>query len=166
MNKADVSSDEILDIYIQVAQSAAQSKDSATCQKMLQAACSTIHGLTQKPSARCLASLGDLLLSNNEMRMAEEVYNLAIGSLRCSEAGHRWVQAKICDGLSEIYALRSEHIKARKACQRTVRILEETPSTNPELLASRMKKLARLHLKDGNERKAVDLVERASRLGF
>ena len=160
MRKAGVSSDDILDIYLQVAQSAMQSNDLSTCQKMLQAAYSSIRLLSQKPSAGKLSSLGDLLLLTNEIRMAEEIYNLAISCLRCADPGHRWLQAKICDGLSEIYALRSEHIKARKACQRTVRILEDTPSVDPELLASRMKKLAWIHLQDGSDQKAMDLLER------
>ena len=164
MRKTSVSSDEILDIYLQVAQTAIQTRDRGTCQKMLQAAYSNTKHMTQKPSAGKLSTLGDLLLLSNEIRMAEEIYNLAISCLRCADPGHRWLQAKICDGLSEIYALRSEHIKARKACQRTVHILEKTPSIDPELLASRMRKLAWIHMQDGTEQKAIDLVERANQV--
>lgn len=165
MQKACVSSDEILNIYVQVARTAFESNNESICRKMLGAAHTDAKLTSQKMSANILAELAELLLLTKEIRMAEEIYTLAIGSFKRSEPRFRWLAARVFDGLSEIYSLRSEHAKAIRTCQSTVSILEKTPAVDTDLLVSRLKKLARIHVLHGNDQKASELFERAINLG-
>ncbi len=150
--------DQSIEIYLQVAKTASAANDSVMTLKMLNAAYEQISYACRKPGAKTLTNLAEMLLIHCKKTEAEEVYLLALKICKQSAHNDDWLLARICDGLTEIYASQSHFEKARKKCQQAIKILSAIPEVDPVLLSSRVRKLAWLNLNQGNAGKAIELL--------
>ena len=163
--QAERITDRSIEIYLQIAHSARSSNDKALTDKMLIAAYEQVKHSENKPLAKTLTNLAELLLLAKKVSPAEEMYNLAFKICKRSNIANNWLLARIFDGLAEIYASRSDFEKARKKCEQAIKILSSLPEFDSALLSSRMRKLALLNLQQGQAERARELCENA-RLGL
>ncbi len=153
--------DQTIEIYLQIARAATSSSDPVLSIKMLNAAYDQIKNTYQKPEPKTLANLAEMLLLNKSKTRAEEIYSLALRACKQSRIKDNWLQARICDGLTEIYARQWQFEKAEKNCRQAIKNLSAIEEIDPALLSSRLRKLALLNLQRGKGDKARELFQQA-----
>lgn len=159
--QAERITDRSIEIYLQIAHSARSSNDKTLTNKMLIAAYEQVKNSDNKPLAKTLTNLAELLLLNKNVSPAEEMYNLAFKICKQSNTANNWLLARIFDGLAEVYCSRSDFEKARKKCEQAIKIISSIPDFDPALLRSRLRKLALLTLQQGQAERARELCENA-----
>jgi len=153
-----------IEIYFQVARSAAAAGDQALSLRMCLAALSRVKASPKLFSPKLLINLADLLLLAAEIDKAEEAYNHALNNLRGSGEKNCWLTARIYDGLTTVHISKTETQKALRACQLTVSNLRKIANINKSLMAARVKRLAWLSAESGETLKAAELCREAASL--
>ena len=153
-----------VEIYLQVARTAAETGNESLASSMCLAAYRRFKASPKLFSAKLLANLADRLLLSRQIDEAEEAYNQALDDLRRNGQKNLWLMARIFDGLTAIHVSKGETGKALRTCQSTVSNLRKMQNINKSLMASRIKKLAWLSAESGETLMAAHLCREANSL--
>lgn len=147
-----------IEIYLQIAESARLSADCALTEKMLLAAHKQIVATDCTITARSLTRLAELLTMQNRLFEAEETFNRALKNVP-GDNTNIWLLARIHDGLTEVYIRLSDLQKARKKCQKALRLLSKMTGCEATLLLSRKRKLLLLTLLLGHRVNSEEILD-------
>jgi tetratricopeptide (TPR) repeat protein len=164
MNNIKIQVEQSVEIYLQVARTAADTGNEALSLRMCLAAHRRVCASPKLFSAKLFANIAELLLLNGQIDQAEQAYELAFKSQRKNGQINCWLTARICDGLTTIYISKAESEKALRACRLTVTILRKMPNVKKSLMVARVKRLAWLTAESGETLQAAALCREAASL--
>jgi|694.fasta_scaffold131707_1 hypothetical protein len=145
-------------IYLEVAESAQSTADSSLAASMLTAAYEQINETRQSIDPKTLTKLGELLVLQNTTKKSEEIFNMALQSAKHGQKDD-WLQARILDGLTEVYMRLFQLENARKRCEQAIRIITKLPNIDPSFITSRKRKLALINLLQGEHHRAQNILK-------
>lgn len=150
MKTNDRLAERTIDIYLQIAETARLSGESNMVDCMLLAAYEEIAKSDFAVAIKAQTRLAELLTIQNHLTKAEEIFTLALKNATKNSADI-WLQARIHDGLAEVYIRLSDLHRARRKCQQAIRIISKITGCDPSLLLSRKRKLALINMLLGHD---------------
>lgn len=150
MKTNDRVAERTIDIYLQIAETARLSGESNLVDCMLLAAYEEIAKSDFAVAIKAQTRLAELLTIQNHLTKAEEIFTLALKNATKNSADI-WLQARIHDGLAEVYIRLSDLHRARRKCQQAIRIIGKITGCDPSLLLSRKRKLALINMLLGHD---------------
>lgn len=148
-------------IYLDVARTAMQ-HDSSLASKMLTAAFIEVRETRHSNDLGIVVGLGELLVISDMLDQAEAIFNIALKISNSSIGGKDWLRARIYDGLAEVYVSQGKFEKAKRKCEQALKVISEIANVDRSIVASRIRRLALLNFKSGDNEKAAALLQDAA----
>jgi hypothetical protein len=144
-------------IYLDVAETATSIQNEILAKTMLMAAYEHLSETSQTIGIKVQVRIAELLVVQNMTRQAEAVFIQSLAEMK-RQCADSWLQARVYDGLSEIYMRQSQLKLARKRCEQAIRIISKVPQLDLDILSSRRRKLALIRLLQGEPMVAFTLL--------
>lgn len=146
-----------LAIYLDVAQNAL-TVDPSVSFTMLGAASEIIadcnYGADQDQIVRC----AELLILHQEFDRAEILLNAVIRKNKLKQELTDWGLMRVYDSLAEVFLAQAKPSKAKRKSEQTLKIMAGIVDVDQNLIASRTRRLARIHFQMGEFDKASSVL--------